>query len=124
MLSFCTGSLHNFSHFELGRPTIRGDLFAVATDTPEACQHFLTVMNAQSMLNDIHEDPVVCYTRIDEHVSDLHWLTGDRMLGSTGKGNLRLFSFNGETVEHTCQSLKSRTQPTRTRSVVVSHPFV
>jgi hypothetical protein len=76
------------------------------------------------MLNDIHEDPVVCYTRIDEHVSDLHWLTGDRMLGSTGKGNLRLFSFNGETVEHTCQSLKSRTQPTRTRSVVVSHPFV
>jgi len=52
----------------------------------------------------------VCYTRVDEHVSDLHWLTDDVLLGSTGKGNLAMFEFDGQAVKHTgnirdvCQS--------------------
>lgn len=114
MCCCCVGSTHDFSHFELGRPTVRGNLFAVATDTPEASQHFLAVMSAKTVLSDIRDDPLVCYTRIDEHVSDLHWLTGDRLLGATGKGNLKLFSFDGETVEHTCQSLNHQCAPTAT----------
>jgi hypothetical protein len=45
----------------------------------------------------------VCYASVDEHVSDLHWLTDEVLIGSTGKGNLKLFEFDGQTVKHTGQ---------------------
>jgi len=99
----CSGSKHDFSHFELGRPTVRGDLFAVATDTPEASQHFLAVVDATVMRRSARDDPLICYTPVDEHVSDLHWLTEEVLIGSTGKGNLKLFEFDGKTVKHTGQ---------------------
>ncbi len=97
--------MHDFAHFELGRsslcPVSGSTLFAVATDTPEASQHFLSVMDANVVLGDIRDDPLTCYTRIDKHLSDVRWLNDEVLIGCAGQGDLMLFQFDGQTVKHT-----------------------
>lgn len=60
-------------------------------------------------MDDMRADPVLCYTRVSEHLSDVKWLNDSTILGATGRGNLKLFKFNEEarTVKHIGQSTLS-----------------
>lgn len=73
----------------------------VGSDNPEATQHFLSIVDADSMLTSSH-DPVVCYTQVSEHMSDTKWLNANTVLAATGQGNLKLFAFNSvtRTIKH------------------------
>jgi len=106
----CAGSMHDFQHYELGRVATRASdrHCAVGTDSPEAAQHFLSILDAEALLSDVRADPVVCYTRVSEHVSDIKWLNAETLLGATGKGNLKLFQFDAaaKTVKHIGPSLR------------------
>jgi len=108
----CAGSTHNFQHFELGRSDVRvGDRhIAVGTDNPESAQHFLSIIDGDIMRKNARDDPVLCYTRVSEHMSDVRWLNADTLLAATGKGNLRLFHFDqsAETVKHIGKRTASR----------------
>lgn len=70
-----------------------GRHIAVGNDDPEATQHFLSVVDGDVMMKDATKDPVVCYTSVSEHMSDVKWLNTDTVLAATGRGNLKLFSF-------------------------------
>jgi hypothetical protein len=100
----CAGSTHDFQHFELGRSDVRvgGRHIAVGTDNPESVQHFLSIIDGDIMRKSARDDPVLCYTRVPEHLSDVRWLNADTLLAATGKGNLKLFHFDqsAETVKH------------------------
>lgn len=106
-----TGSTHDFVHFELGRatkcPVAGSTLIAVATDTPEASQHFLAVLDAETMLKSARGDPLVCYLRLDQHLSDLRWLTDEMLIGCAGEGDIRLFQFDGQKVVHKGQNSRA-----------------
>ena len=101
----CIGSTRDLKLFELGRASVRmtnADPFlVVGSDNPEATQHFLSIIDADSMLTSSN-DPVVCYTAVPEHMSDTKWLNANTVLAATGKGNLKLFAFNSvtRTIKH------------------------
>jgi hypothetical protein len=62
------------------------------------------------MLHDARADPVVTYTSVSEHMSDVKWLNATTILTATGKGNLKLFQF-----DEAAKSLKHVGQRTNTR---------
>lgn len=94
------GSINALRNFDLGRcsirPTQQDRYAAFGTDNPEAEDHFLSLLNLETLRKSILENPLVCYTRVSEHVSDVKWLNDSSVLASTGKGNLKLFSFDSE----------------------------
>lgn len=100
------GSTHDFKLFELGRcslrPTKQDRFAAVGTDNPEAKENFLSLVDLDVMRQSARDDPVLCYTRVSEHLSDVKWLNDSTILAATGKGNLKLFKFNQQekTVKH------------------------
>jgi len=69
-------------------------LIAVGTDSPEAAHHFLCIIDGEILCKTARDDPVLCYVRVSEHVSDLRWLDSETLLASTGKGNMMLFRFD------------------------------
>ena len=90
-------------NFELARAAVRpggNRNVAVATDSPEAGKHFLSVVDAQTIL--ASENPVVCDLQVSEHISDIKWLNAETLLGACGRGNLKLFKFDAaaKTLKH------------------------
>lgn len=118
-LLLCSGSEYDFKNYELGRcsirPTQQDRFVAVGTDNPEAKEHFLNLLNAEVMLEDARADSFVCFTKVSEHCSDVKWLNTSTVLASTGKGNLKLFSFDADKKEINhigqSQSICSATEP-------------
>jgi hypothetical protein len=67
---------------------------AVGTDSPKAANHFLSVLDGESILQDSSRDAVVCSTAVSEHLSDVKWLDATNVIAATGTGNLKVFHFD------------------------------
>jgi hypothetical protein len=99
----CAGNKHDFARFGLSsRTPVRRQYICAGTDEPDADQHYLSIIDGETLRKDAKADPVICYARSSEHMSDIKWLNDGTILAATGKGNLKLFHFNEDlkSVQH------------------------
>lgn len=81
-------------------PAVQGQLIATGTDDPEAKEHFLKIVNGETMLSNATLDPVVSSLPVPEHMSDVKWLNSSMLVAACGKGNLRLFNYSDNALKH------------------------
>lgn len=100
------GSSHDFARFSVGsRPSVRAGSrhIAFGTDDPEATQHFLSIVDGDTLHKSVRGDPLMSYISVSEHLSDVKWLNSSTLLAATGSGNLKLFQFTGGEIKHVGQ---------------------